>query len=60
VTAAGEHDAQAAVELGPAASVQQLRDLGLELRSGDAGEAEVRGGALETVEMVGERERRPS
>ena len=57
--AAREDQPQAAVELGAAPRRQQLRDLALELGPRHlAPEPQVRGRALEPVEVVGEGERR--
>ena len=57
--ATGEHDAQAAVELGAAAIGEQLGDLRPELRSKGVRQAQVRGRALQPVEVIGQRVRLP-
>jgi hypothetical protein len=54
--AAGDHDAQYAVERLAAARVEQLGDLRLELGAENLGEAEVRPRTLEPVEVVRQRE----
>ena len=59
VAAAGEHDAQAAVELAAAALLEQRRDLALQLAPRHIVEPKVRRRTFEPVEVVAERERPP-